>query len=904
MKRLRRAALACAAVIAIAFVPSLHAATPANASAAGFNPGNIIDDAVFYNSNAMSINEIQVFLNQKLASCRIGTPPYMPGWPSPSGTGNTIASNCLKDFRQTTSSRAADRYCQGYAGATNETAAQIIAKVAKSCSISPKVLLVMLEKEQSLVTDSWPVTRQYNYALGMNCPDSGPGNSANCDAASAGFSLQLYMGARQLQVYKGNPGSFNFSPGRYNTIQWHPNPGCGTSQVWIENWATASLYIYTPYRPNSAALNAGWGTGDGCSSYGNRNFYLFYTSWFGSPRGFQVWGDTGAYWTARGGGSSIYGYPTSNSSLQSTRFSGGTWVQTFSGGVITTEMNTGKTVGVPYGRIYDHWNLVDGGIYGVMGAPVSEPTNYSDNGGGVLQWFQGGLMVSANQQGTVASVPYGRVYDFYNNSLGGIYGVLGYPTSSMMNFQGGQLQNFQKGFISQAAGSNTLVSMAHGDFFNYYNGVAGGIYGKLGFPVAAQTANSSGVLSQQFVGGFLMQQPGGAVVEISGPTYAAYREAENNGVALGAPVASEQNTSLGGGATFVQFQTGVIVTPKSSGKPYAIGGATFSHYNSVLGGFAGAYGYPDANVLRFAENGGGTLQFFRGGIIFVSDRAQSVSAMRFDSPIYKRYNGTEGGIYGWLGYPIQDEVRLGDGTLSQKFQNGVIVVSPSGVVTALSEATAALYQAKGGSGGPLGAPLGAPNKYSVGTGAVLTFFAGGIITQESRTGTAASLVYTSPIYSHYNTRAGGIYGTLGYPMGEEATDSSGALAQAYQNGVLRRSPSGAVFEFTQGTYDAYLASGAEAGLMGAVTEHRGFYTANGGGVVQFFANGLIISEHRGGNTVLLPYGPIYEYYNTQAGGIFGSLGYPTSNQTSANGVTTQRFQNGTLTYNGSTVTRS
>ena len=32
-----------------------------------------------------------------------------------------------------------------------------------------------------------------------------------------------------------------------------PNTACGSGQVWIENQATANLYIYTPYQPNAAA---------------------------------------------------------------------------------------------------------------------------------------------------------------------------------------------------------------------------------------------------------------------------------------------------------------------------------------------------------------------------------------------------------------------------------------------------------------------------------------------------------------------------------------------------------------------------------------------------------------------------------------------------------------------------
>ena len=54
--------------------------------------------------------------------------------------------------------------------------------------------------------------------------------------------------------------------------------------VYIQNQATAGLYNYTPYRPNQAALDAGYGTGDSCSAYGNRNFWLYFTDWFGSTQ--------------------------------------------------------------------------------------------------------------------------------------------------------------------------------------------------------------------------------------------------------------------------------------------------------------------------------------------------------------------------------------------------------------------------------------------------------------------------------------------------------------------------------------------------------------------------------------------------------------------------------------------
>jgi putative cell wall-binding protein len=75
-----------------------------------------------------------------------------------------------------------------------------------------------------------------------------------------------------------------YPPGKTLSIQYHPKKACGTAPVAIANKATSALYYYTPYQPNAAAMRAGYGTGDSCSSYGNRNFYNYFTDWFGSTQ--------------------------------------------------------------------------------------------------------------------------------------------------------------------------------------------------------------------------------------------------------------------------------------------------------------------------------------------------------------------------------------------------------------------------------------------------------------------------------------------------------------------------------------------------------------------------------------------------------------------------------------------
>ncbi|WP_309103245.1 hypothetical protein [Microbacterium sp.] len=243
-----------------------HAAAPNDitkaANLASFRPGNIIADAVFFNPSTMSSANIDSFLRSKVSSCRAG---YV----------------CLKDYRQNTPNRSADAYCRGYSGAGNESAATIIAKVAQSCGINPQVLVVMLEKEQSLVTHTFPSQGRFNIAMGQGCPDT-----AGCDPGYLGFFYQVYGAARQMKIYAEGRWFTYYAPGRTWNILYHPRPerNCGSSPVYVENTATAALYYYTPYQPNRAALTAGYGEGDRCSSYGNRNFYQFFTDWFGSTQ--------------------------------------------------------------------------------------------------------------------------------------------------------------------------------------------------------------------------------------------------------------------------------------------------------------------------------------------------------------------------------------------------------------------------------------------------------------------------------------------------------------------------------------------------------------------------------------------------------------------------------------------
>lgn len=209
-----------------------------------FNAGNIISDGKFTNSSSMNEVDIQNFLISKNSVCLRN---YQT--PEPLGSNN-------------------------YGG--NVSAARAIWKAGQLFGINPQVLLVTLQKENGMITRSDCPDWRYRTAMGFGCPDGAP-----CDAQWFGLSKQLYQGARHFRGYYDQQSGWfiPFTPGvRY--IPYNPNGGCGGSNVNIVNRATASLYSYTPYQPNAAAINNLYGLGDGCSAYGNRNFWRDMSAWF------------------------------------------------------------------------------------------------------------------------------------------------------------------------------------------------------------------------------------------------------------------------------------------------------------------------------------------------------------------------------------------------------------------------------------------------------------------------------------------------------------------------------------------------------------------------------------------------------------------------------------------------
>lgn len=264
--------------VTLAFAGVVASEAPSQAlNANTFDPGLIISDSVFYDWGAMNADQIQKFLNARVPVC----------------TDNDGGPKCLRNYKEDVVGSYAIRgslhsyslnICAEVPAANARTAAQIISSVATACKINPRVLLVTLQKEQGLVGSADPTTYMYKAAMGYGCPDSAPQICGQDSNSKSRLFWQLYRAAWQLRWYGDPRGSFTYlKPGKTISMGYNPKATCGRQSFKLKSQATAKLYYYTPYVPNTAALRNLWGTGDGCSAYGNRNFWRQFWTWFGSP---------------------------------------------------------------------------------------------------------------------------------------------------------------------------------------------------------------------------------------------------------------------------------------------------------------------------------------------------------------------------------------------------------------------------------------------------------------------------------------------------------------------------------------------------------------------------------------------------------------------------------------------
>lgn len=196
----------------------------------------------------------------------------------------------------------------------SRTAAELIYDSTVKTGLNAQVILVTLQKEQTLITGNFTgndLQRALDRALGFGCPDSAP-----CGTIFLGFYNQLfgafdsnnerYLGAAaslmksltttvngvrvgrgpQIDANGHTSGDAGVRVSRVGDIITMPNTLGGyagvspVQTVTLSNSATAALYRYTPHVFN-----------------GNYNFWKFYNQWFKYPNGtvIQKIGDSQMY---------------------------------------------------------------------------------------------------------------------------------------------------------------------------------------------------------------------------------------------------------------------------------------------------------------------------------------------------------------------------------------------------------------------------------------------------------------------------------------------------------------------------------------------------------------------------------------------------------------------------------
>lgn len=245
MKKLLPALLALAA-----FLP-LQAAL-------AFDPNYILSDEELQDANSMDLNQIQAFLER----------------------------GALGELR-----------LEDHTGKVRDVA-DIIWRTAQAHDINPKFLLVLLQKEQSLIEDEDPTQKQLDWAAGYAvCDDCSMSDPAL--ARWRGFGKQVNSAALQfIEGYMEDIDTYGVTAGKYG-------PGVTViidgEEVTPANAATAAMYAYTPHL------------------HGNKNFVAIWNRWFGReyPSGslLQAVGEDGVWLIERG-----YRRPITSASVLASRY--------------------------------------------------------------------------------------------------------------------------------------------------------------------------------------------------------------------------------------------------------------------------------------------------------------------------------------------------------------------------------------------------------------------------------------------------------------------------------------------------------------------------------------------------------------------------------------------------------
>lgn len=201
-----------------------------------FNPNRILEDNELLDSSAMTISDIQAFLVSKNS--------YLANYRTENAYGTVkTAAEIIYDA-------AMNNYdCDGVTLSESPTETERQEKCRKITTVSPKFLLVLLQKETSLIENTSPSQNHLDWATGYMIFDG----MLTCSPYDKcyrykGFGKQVNSAALQFRAYINEPNKYAYRAGQ--TYTFANNYGTISKENMVvtpENRATAALYNYTPH---------------------------------------------------------------------------------------------------------------------------------------------------------------------------------------------------------------------------------------------------------------------------------------------------------------------------------------------------------------------------------------------------------------------------------------------------------------------------------------------------------------------------------------------------------------------------------------------------------------------------------------------------------------------------------
>jgi uncharacterized protein with LGFP repeats len=370
-----------------------------------------------------------------------------------------------------------------------------------------------------------------------------------------------------------------------------------------------------------------------------------------------------------------------------------------------------------------------------------------------------------------------------------VTGVLGWPTATATALGTGWVQRFKGGsvYFSTSTGGYGVAGATDA----HYTALRGP-QGALGWPealAAARTAAGITGTRQTFQQGDVYSSKAGTAAVLS-PARAALSAASASAPApatvpvaadLGWPTADAQAVTTAGGGTVQPF-TGGRLYLRTGGTPVPVAGTVLQTY-LARGEMASALGWPAAAATTITAQGiGGTQQVFTSGAVQVTP----AGTRTVTSSIWGDYRVNLGaaGTLGWATAQPVHSALFGQGWL-QTFQGGTVFYSSAARQTHPLTGAWLTAWTKAGGLPALGWPGGRQKVKDAGGGALVVCSNGRLYSSRSGTHVVSGAVLTKYL------ALGGTASGLGWPAGAATTATTGTT-QRFQHGTITVAPAGTV----------------------------------------------------------------------------------------------------------------